>query len=382
AGRSTGVSQTVFYALPALNADTLAFLPIADQVFQGMGARTVPSTWMAAVRRGRELALALSNRWVQRFPQSAEGWLQHAIALELNGGHERSATDRSADMALDRIPRDSLSGVLRARVQVVRTRLALRRGEIGAAISNAKVALQDTLNQPAAVRTLVAPLAALVGDLPRLRAYASDLRSEYEPLPSVLADTLLSFRLNAVHGSCNSLAAQRNNLETAFRSGVASAEQPAFQQTWLLPVLRRAVPCLGPGALDGVSPRTPLDSVVVAVAKGNVVGARQALAEVRARREGASVGTLTWDYLFEESWALLLVGDTVTARIQLADALANISTMSQFTLDHVDHASGLRRGILLLRDLSTRPPSGRERVDVERVWRLHGDVLVQRQNRK
>jgi hypothetical protein len=95
------------------------------------------------------------------------------------------------------------------------------------------------------------------------------------------------------------------------------------------------------------------------------------LVSLRERREGATFGALTWDYVFEESWALLQAGDTVTARARIAGALDDIGNMSFYTLEEVPQAAGLRRALGLL----SLELAGSDTSSVARKWGERGAAL-------
>ena len=105
---------------------------------------------------------------------------------------------------------------------------------------------------------------------------------------------------------------------------------------------------MGPSIVAGFPASLPLDSVYQAIAVHDVSGARRLLRALHARRAGANVASVTWDYLYAESWALVEAGEVDTARAQLTAALRDIASMSVYTLDRDPQAAGLRRALGLL----------------------------------
>src|SRR5207248_2330477 len=140
----------------------------------------------------------------------------------------------------------------------------------------------------------------------------------------------------------------------------------------LRPAYRDAVPCLGPDIMNGLEPDVPLDHVYRALARHDYASARALLATVRERRVGADIASITWDFLFAESWALTRAGDTTTARQQLADAMNSLANMNIYTLSEVSQAAGLRRSVDLLQTITTGDAAGR-------VWRERRSALYSAQ---
>ncbi len=362
-------SRDLLAALPSLFADTIGFIPLPVSEFSGMGQRSVPTTLIAALRRGRVVARDLTARWVKQFPDSPEAWLQRAVALELDGQISTGVDVAGADNALDRVETGRPSAEMRARIAVARTRLALRRGDVKLAMQIARDATGKAVTSPLSVRVVLAPLAGFLGDVPLAARLGAGDNDVAEALPTSLVDSLKSFSLNATIGICAGLAEQRKELDRLFNGIIAAAELNAQRAARLGSLYRLAVPCLGPEIRSEFTPTLPLDSAFVALAAGNRAEARRVLGDLRANRRGATFATISWDFLFAESWALVQAGDTAIARAQLVGALDDISSMSLYTLDQMAQAAGLRRGLLLLRDITSAKggASGSEKQWVERA---------------
>jgi len=340
------------FALPFLNADTIAFAPVSSVETREMGRRSVPAGLTGALRRGRVAARELTTQWLLQFPDSPEGWFQHAVALELGGQIVSRGDGSSADDALDRVEAGTPSPAMRARIGVARTRLALRRGDVKRAVELSQRATAGGLASTSDVQAILAPLAAFLGDVPLATRLSGSDRANASALPPAVADSLRTFSLRAMLSSCEGLAATRLDLERLFRGSIAKDELQAQRVAWLLPAYRLAVPCLGPTTLSDFSPLLPLDFAYQALAAGNAAEAQRRLADVRASRSGATLAAISWDYLFAESAALVSASDSAAARMQLAGALDDIASMSMYTLDEMAQAAGLRRGILLMAELA------------------------------
>lgn len=363
-------SGSRFYALPALIADTFAFFPIDSIRFVQGGAGTVPTTWDAAVRRGRTLVREYTGRWIQRFPDSPIAWYHRAVALELSGAITRR-DEPSAEAALDTVERGATSPLLQDRARVARIRLALRRGALDTAVMLARSVPFDTSasggGMPAR-RRILAPLAAFAGDRNRLLE-TIEVSDPSRPMP--VRAPLREVKTAALLGDCARLRTGFDALEAALVVAYPRAELRAERQAILVPVLRIAVPCLGAKPLLEFTPSSAqLDSVHVALAVNEKPAALRQLAKLRARRSGAVTASVSWDYLFAESWALLAAGDSLAAVRQIVAGLDGLSSMSVYTLDHVEYAAGLRRSILLLGELvdaARLPPASNDTAAA--LWR-------------
>jgi serine/threonine-protein kinase len=346
-GIGTDVSRTAFSAFPSLAADTIAFEPIPWAEFNGMGDRSIPSTWIPALRRGRQLATSLTHRWLTRWPSSSDAWFYRAYALELAGELGNDSNEETAIGALTRAARGAKSPVERARVAVAKTRLELRRGDFARAAHIADSALigGDTLGSSG---VLLAPLAALIGEQSLAERLARLDRQVDASIPAEIGDSIRAFRLRATLGSCDGLERQRTTIEQLFRVRFTPAELGAARVRLLQDGFREAIPCLGPSLAREFVAVNPLDTAYIMLANGDRAAARESLARLRSRRTGATIGAITWEMIFVESWALLQAGDSAVARSRLVGAFDDLANMSMYTLDHVAQAAGLRRALSLL----------------------------------
>jgi len=372
AGVSTDPDQRLWFALPSLAEDSLAFVPVSEADFTNAGARSVPLTWLPAMRLGREILLRITEEWVRRTPSSAGAWYHRAIALELAGEIQADSSRMTASGALALTERLDTTHKLRSRIAVARTRLALRRADLSTALTVARTAVGDTPNGDDSV---LLPLAVLLGDVHsaiRLTKRSSVLNSS---LPQSFIDSLTSFTARSAIGECDGMLESQRRLNTRFEAAVARAQLSAQRAEILLPIYRAAVPCIGPHALDGFDVSAPIDRAYRALANVNREEASRILNALPSRRAGATIGTITWDATFAESWAHLQTGDTTTAKQTLLGALENLSSMSFYTLDEAAQAAGLRGGILLLARLASPNASPNEQLRTQ-PWIERAGQLV------
>lgn len=349
--------KTRYFALPSLAADTLAFVPDVAERFEGGQGRRIPSTLVAAIRTGRAYGLSLTDRWTMRFPTAPEAWLQHATSLELVG---RVATERplsgqptNADAALDRVASSANLDVM-IKAGVARVRLALRRGDLLAAADTAGLVLDRTEGRPltGSQRAQLAPLALLIGARERFDRLASTVALEDTSAAAPMRAPLHRLDLAVLFGDCADVANQADAVEEQLTRSIASASRDRERSRLLAPRLRLGIDCLDAGRIRSLPVRLPLDSVYYRLAMGDRIGARRMLDVLRSQRLAATGASLTWDYLYDEAWALTVAGDSAAARNLLVGALSDLSSMPLSTLSEVRLASGLRRSLLLLPRLS------------------------------
>lgn len=353
-GRSED-GRTRYFALPSVDADTLAFLPIADGRFQ---RSPVPATWSEALERGRRAALELATSWVIRAPNASDARLAEASALEL-AGQIRRVTARSADAALDQAATLVPTPVGQARIGVARVRLMLRRGALDSATQLAKQLTDGYLAQgarSAAVDALMAPLAALVGDSTGMRHLTDG--AVFTELPAVAREAMQSVWRSALLGSCEETDAALRRANAAIDASIARNDRDRARLASLHPILRFAVSCVGVRTLSEFPPISALDRVHAQMARGDLASARADLRTIRRARAGATTAGLSWDYLAAESWTLVQLGDSSAAVNQLTEALDGIAGTSTAVLDQPEQAAGLRRALQLLRQLAVAGKGG------------------------
>lgn len=351
-GRADDPRGSLFTASPALDADSISLIPIPRAEINAMGKRALASSWYAALRRGRGVAMDLTKIWVERFPDAHEAWLQRATSLEV-AGRVAGTGDQSVADALTRAAAGAHTPIERARVAIVRARLGLRMGDVASAAGVARNILTTVDATEQSVRDVLAPLAALIGDDSTTRAFYPLDRERDSGLPAILSDSLNIFWLRAQIGDCLNLHIARMNLDSLFTTRLPAAELAGQRQSRLRAPYRDAVPCLGPALLREFQPTNPLEETYAALAAGDAPRARIVLNGLSKRRAGATMAAFTWDYLYAEAWARRAAGDTTGAQGLVLSALADIENMSMSTLEEVPQAASFRRALLLLRDMQT-----------------------------
>ena len=349
-----------FIAVPSLGGDTIEMHPIEMQRVVAMKPGTMPESFSRAVRRGREELIAFTRRWVAQAPSSPDAWYHRANALELTGSFDAPDDINSASRALARAGALAPSEELRARLDAARVRVTIRRGAFDEATQLARSAIGGMDKMSARVAALRLPLAAFLLDvdatlrLLRIAITSEAGRARLPPWAAAtvtpwLADSLRAFGVRATFGVCDGLASRRQALEAGFRRVTAAAEFPETRERLLHDVFRVAVPCLGPGVLNGFPRQRPLDDAAAALVAGDTAQARAILNGLERERRGMALSTVTEDAVLAESLLMLQTGDSVRARARLRASIDDVARMSPFTLEHIEQAAALARVRALVR---------------------------------
>jgi hypothetical protein len=343
-----------YVALPSLDGDSIALVPVPLSIVQTRGL--TPRTFSAALRRGRQALLEFTAAWTTRAPSSPDAWFNRAYALELTGNLDAPDPLNSATKALDRAAALTSDREQMARVDVSRVRVAVRGGEFEQATRLARAAVSRARPASARVASIVAPLAAFVGDvgatndLLRVAATSTDASDRYRLPPWVantltpwLADSLRAFGVRALIGVCDGLAARRDALESDLRVHIAPAELAARRDTLLRDIYRQAVPCLGASVLRDFRPENPVETAIAALDAGDRARARETLRALDGARVGVPSGSVSEDAVLIEAWVWQQAGDIPHSRTMLADNMRDIASVGGYTFTELAQAAALRR---------------------------------------
>jgi serine/threonine-protein kinase len=350
---------SAFAAYPERRGDSLAFAPIDTAKLRTGGASVIPLTWEAGLRLGRDQVVRLTEQWLRRFPSSTSARIAYIEALE-RAGRLSGSDSTSIESALASAAALQAGANEAAQIAIIRTRLALRRGDLEQVKKSGRAALSlsptigDTL-----IRRRLAAIAALLGDSAGLRSLEIH-EDEAGHLPASIAGPYDAFERALLLGDCLNARQRLRNTEAALAGAIPRSELRSARIQWLRPAVRWGLPCLGPQIAAEYPIQVRLDSAVLLVATGNRPLARQLLAGLRLERSSASTGTITWDYLFPESWLAVAAGDTTAGVSQLVIGLDNLSSMSTYTLIEPAQAASLRAGLRFLTEVrvSATPKDG------------------------
>ena len=366
-GRSDIAPRFSYAALPSVEGDTLQHIPILRDSSETMGARSIPATYSRALRLGRARAVALSAQWV-RHSTAAVAWRQYALALELFGDGSVATGERiTAEGALDRALKGDSSDVNKSLIALARARLALRQGDFAAAVLVARPAVKLAESRLPESDATIQPLAALLGELRVAEGWDAGVSSN--DLPQALGDSLNRFLALVALGDCGRVRERVPDLELMFSTLLSRNELGMVREQVLRQAYLDATPCLGVGATRDFVPHHAMEYVMHDLAAGRSQDARKRIEAIRKQRSGATLSSLSWDYLFLEAWALAKAGDTVTAAATITTALDDLRSTSLFTLSHLPQAAGLRKSLWLLRQIANSPSSQHDARQAERTSR-------------
>lgn len=342
AGRSA--DGRAYFALPSRLGDSVAFVPVDSMRFVTGGAGALPATWNQALRVGRAVAAEITSRLTERFASDGRLWLAHAIALERVGAID-PADPVSAYGALNTAESHGIRAIAAMDADLLRIRLTLRRGLLDSAATLARGMLtagDSATIEPWRRTARRRALATLANDSTRL---ASLPAPGEDTLPGSMRAPWRAYRAALLLDDCEAARARADHLQRAAFTAFADAER-VVRSRFLADAYRLGTECLGVKRVGAASPSgTPLDAVIVALARGDRAQARRALAANERNRAGATRSSLTWNYVALEAWLRREAGDTSGAEALVRDAFDDLPAMSAYTLEDAEHVAGLRRAL-------------------------------------
>ena len=352
-----------FAARPALEGDTLAFVPHELAAFLAAAPGTDPPSWPDALARNRVTLREITRTWMRAFPEDAQALETHARALETLGelagtGSERSALE--AVRAARRLGGDSLSQFTRA---VTEVRILLKLERFGEARALGDSVLGAWPGADPGVARRLAGLAALTGRLHRaaaLLAAAADgqpfTTPEGVPVPlpeAVAAPARALLAYAAVGAPAESLSAIERRVTALVGSWVVPARQATARRAALQVAAALAFPQMGiRDAHRGPVGGNYLLSLQSALERGDLAAVRSGIAAVDRARGGVRAGDVAIQYVFHEAWLLAAVGDTAGAISRLDRALAAPASLGLALVGEVPQAAGFVRAMALRADLA------------------------------
>jgi serine/threonine protein kinase/tetratricopeptide (TPR) repeat protein len=349
-----------FGAFPALEHDTLAFVPYPLAEALSFRPPAYPATTADAVARARGILRAVTASWVRAFPESPEALEVHALALETDGlvGEGPPLTSAMAAIAAARRSTRDTSAALR--LALAEARVRLKRQEFSAARG-----LADSLQRAVAPESPgraanLAALAALTGRPSRAAALLSRSEPSFEDssgvrvsIPGPVAEAALAYlAYAALGGPAESLAAtnrraRRMTGEYVEPSRRAAVELALFGESGVL--ASAALPAAARPALRGGHPLIP---ALEAQRRGDTASAREQLAELHSRRRQLLPGAVAADATFVEAWLMVQLGDSAAAVEFLDRTLGALPTQRTALLDETPQAAGLVRAMALRAELA------------------------------
>lgn len=359
-GASQGRPRIRFAAYPALVDDTLGYTPypLAD-VLSGKLV-TAPRSISDALQRNRDFLLKLVLRWARQFPDSSGAFESLATLQESRGelGVDRDGVPSAltAIQTAQRLSRDSAHRALLA-VSEVRLRLKQYQFERARALSDSLLGKVASLPS---IRTRLSGIAALTGRISLTealldpRAFIPGDQDPSAPLPSqALLGAATSLYVNAALGVCSDvldkLSSQINQLVESYATAGdhQKLRNDLTARSWSL-----AFPCRPAYSLKINSPGDRLLRMQQSLARGDIRAVRAEFDSTAKLRASTRPGDVSADYLFQEAWALVAIGDTAAAIKRLDLSLAALPTLGNGILEQVPQAGALVRAMILRADLA------------------------------
>jgi len=347
-----------FAAYPALEGDSVVFVPSPYSAFGRLERTAIPSTRADAIRHNRELQLALVHAWVRAYPTSPEAHAALALSLESVGilaaarqGQPTALLELARARALARVlSREPDQQLL---LGVAQVRIWLKLGDFARAASTADSTLRAWPNPGPHDAQRLVPLAVLTGRAVLARALLR--RSGPESIPFAADDHELELAEAIVAGYADLLAADafgftaeadaaERRLERAIRVWIDAAEVEHVRAA-LLTLPRRMAVERGVRAARRAPLRTvdPLIGLEQALAAGDTAAVRKGIARLRELRRDRRPGDQTIDAAVSEVQLLLAAGDTAAATDQMDASLTAMAALSPGVLDRVPEAAALPR---------------------------------------
>jgi serine/threonine-protein kinase len=366
-GWTAGVGEPrMMVALPALEADTLVYVPYTLEDFAAARPGTVPRTLARAVDHGRAARRVMAEAWRARDGTSADAAYELALAMEALGEIGPSASERvdalrvlTQGLAIDTV------AVSRARAGNALVRLRLKRGEFAEARAEADSILKKASLMDPAVAGTLAPIAALVGrdSLARELLERSWSDDSARPgtgrlrLPSPLAETMARHVVAVALGRCtDGLASEDAAISSQFASFFEPALLAEARETLLGETRRIAATC-GEAAFADLlgAGGDPLDRLLQAALRFDSASALRARDRVLEVRAGARPSDYSWDAVFCEAWALHRTGMQREAVQLLDEALGGLAVSDGAVTQGVTSAGSLLRSLRLRAVLAQVP---------------------------
>jgi hypothetical protein len=352
-----------FWAFPALDHDTLAFVPYREAEMQSGRSVWGQDTRDAAVGRSRELLLDIVAHWVAAYPASAQAHEVLAQTLEdfgdisAAGPGQRSALGEIR--AARRLARTPLEG---ARFGFGEVRLLVKVREFARARDMADSLLRAWPDPDSTLLGPLAALAALTGRAGRaaelLAHHAGAARSRWRDvvtrtLPLPLFEARERLRAYAALGAPrDTMLRWSARFDTLLASYVGQARRRPIRRQLLDDVMVLAYPVLGPSTEHRADAPNYLLGLQWLLARGDTAAVRARFAALAVLREKNPPGSVAISTTFQEAWLLLQLGDTAAAVSRLEGSLNALATFQRERLADVPDPAALVRAMALRAELA------------------------------
>jgi hypothetical protein len=350
-----------FAAYPALDHDTLAFVPYPRVI--ALGGNTPPSS-PAAIAHTRAALRKITRSWVQAFPDDPDACEALAGVLEDMGDLEGQPEENSALAMIRRAERSTRDTIQGMRLGVAEVRLLTKLEEFASAHRVADSLLTAHPRPAPGAAVALAGLAALTGKVhltaQMLSAAAADtlLESggrELRVRPVPLARAAFALHAYSAFGAPrDSVMALSTRIERLVDASVEPEGRDSIRALLLEKPRRWAFPLLGARPPERGAPNALQQAVMWMLANGDTNGVRAELDKLHAMRADVRPGDVAITATFLEGRALLAIGDSAEALRLLSQSLDALATLGTGLLDNVDQAAMLVRAMVLRAKLADR----------------------------
>ena len=339
-GRAVSGTDRVFAAFPALDADTLVYVPFPLPAVASGAAESRDTTLADALVRNRGVLQRVAGDWVTDLPDDPEAHRALATALAAAGVLTSPRPDAVGAVSEIRIAR-ALAGDARSRLfaGAQEVRLLIRARRVGEAR-----ALADTLINEGAPRSTdeietLAALSTLRGNARRAIAFlamstdAGQVRltdGRLWTMPLTVSAPWKSLEVYSAIGRMpDSILASRDRLENVVRRDVAPDILPLVRASLMMRSLTLSAPVVGAGVLSGLDPgRSIIVGLLHHVAVGDTVALRRGLQTLDTLRRARDATSLSIDGTYLFSWLRLVAGDTIGAERQMDTVLEQLRALT------------------------------------------------------
>lgn len=355
-----------FLAWPALDHDTLVFVPYAASAAVVLDP---PRSHAAAVARGRTMLRELVERWVTAFPYNTRAHAAWALALELQGllregGAGGAGGRQSALREVHEALRFEADSTMRLRLALAGVRLRLKLGDFGTARRLADSLLAAPAPSGPEAAGELACVAALTGrarltaELLARSATDSTFRlpagSPVDRLRPATAAALRLLGYASLGAPAESIVATEARLDTLVRRWVERRRQAGVLQALASYSAFLAFPVRGWSPLAGPSDGYFLTDAQWQLSRGDTSAARARLGPARRLQAGWTSGDVLPALAYEEAFVMAAVRDTAAAEWLLDLSLENLEAAPTMLLGEPAQSAGLVRAMALRAELAAR----------------------------
>ena len=363
--RGLAADSSMFFAMPDLRGDTVAFVPWPMQSLSTMPFEKAAPQYVAALGRNRTALLALLGTLTQRLPDNADAFEALSRVLETrdeitgtpNGGH-------SALSALERAKQLSRDTAQLVRLGAADIRLHLKLGDFSraAAIGDSILVAMPRVTGTTSIQ--LSGIAALLGRessaIRYIRASGQTVAPTGTAAPPLLEDLAAALFMRASLGVCDdSLRTLRRRLDTLLESYVGAGDRARVRDQLLNRPVTAGVACFGPRAALVLAP-SPIALVAVEqmLGRGEVAAVRARLDSMEHARRMFRPGEYALDYTVAEAWMHATVGDSAGAERLLDLTLTALPTLSPHVVYEPGMSAAVGRSMVLRADLAAARHDG------------------------